>query len=58
MSHRLHDGGGAGFTNLKATSKARNKITNALMMRPAQTPFFETEAVRVSDGMYFPPYVV
>jgi hypothetical protein len=40
------------------TSTARNAITNPLMMRPAQRPFFETGAVCVSDGMSFPPYVV
>jgi hypothetical protein len=39
-------------------SKARNMITNALMMRPAQRAVFETGAVCVSDGMNFPPYVV
>ena len=39
--------------NLKTTSKARNKITNPLMMRPAQRPFVETRAVCVSDGINF-----
>src|SRR4029077_18733069 len=51
-------GAGAGVTNLKTTSIARNATTNPLMMRPAQRAFFETGAACVSDGMNFPPYVV
>jgi hypothetical protein len=44
---------GAGFSNFMTPSMSRNSTGSPLMMRPAQSIFFEIEAVLVSDCMNF-----